>query len=285
MSQWRSSDIIKEQYGRANYRIVYHPNCKKNNCIIFFTSHSLYPNNTEAEIADYLLVRDYYEWVSISQNEKLQDYAQKFIFVRDIYKQWYARGINAQFDCVDHLVAFLREETQGFHVTTCGSSAGGYAAALIGNLLGVEKIIDFSGQFAPEMTTNDVQMFVACYQDAAKGQYRDITPLLKASTSPCFYFFPAKSEIDVVQYKHAIGILGKEHPCFFPVGVDSSVHGMPLDPQSAIHVITSPVEHCIDLYRHCSGKQVSKFAFLAQTNGLPVAISTLLKAIRSKICR
>lgn len=284
LNEWRTSKIITEEYAKDNYRIIYNLDCSKENCVIFFTSHSFYPNNTENEIEDYLVVKDRYEWVSISQNAVLRNYAKKFIFVRDVYKQWYAKGINENINSVQKLAEFLLCETKGLNVTTCGSSAGGYAAVLFGHLIGAEKSLNFCGQFSPELTSDDVQMFLESYQDVTENNsYRDISTLLKSSKTPVFYYYSAKSKMDIIQHEHVKKVVGEDCPLFFVTGINSSVHGMPVTPESAIHLISASVDLCVDLYQSCAGKNISKFAFLAKTNGVRTAIYILYRSLCKRL--
>ena len=65
----------------------------------------------------------------------------KWRFVRDVYKQWYLKGVNAEIDSIEKLYEFLKAETEGYQIVTVGSSAGGYAAVLFGYLLNATKVL------------------------------------------------------------------------------------------------------------------------------------------------
>jgi len=77
---------------------------------------------------------------------------QKAIFVRDVLKSWYLRGLGgAGGDCFDDIVTMLRAEIEAImpsRVLTMGSSAGGYAAIRAAIALHADGAIAFAPQIA-----------------------------------------------------------------------------------------------------------------------------------------
>lgn len=114
------SEIVRQVYEKQdNYLIEYDEAGPKDWCAIYFCSNDIYYPNTEEIFRKRIIEKNFFEWYH-SRIKK----ASKHIFVRDIFKQWYLAGINARIDTPEKLTAFLRNETEGFHVVTIGSSAG-----------------------------------------------------------------------------------------------------------------------------------------------------------------
>lgn len=109
-------------------------------CVIYCSSSGLYYPNTEVEfVKAFIECEDRYEW----RNKRIRN-VSKSIWIRDITKEFYVRGINKRINDIDKLLSFLEEETQGYDVITVGSS-GGYIAALIGIKLDANMVYCFSG--------------------------------------------------------------------------------------------------------------------------------------------
>lgn len=103
-----------------NFRIEY--TGKKHDCVaIYLTSNNLFFPHNEEMFRKAVVEKDRYEWTK----QKIS-YAQKHIFLRDIYKQWYASGINSTLDSIDKVVDWLKVEVKGYTRIVClGSSGGG----------------------------------------------------------------------------------------------------------------------------------------------------------------
>ena len=73
----------------------------------------------------------------------------KKIFVRDLGQAWYHRGVPGIARDVDELAVYLKSAVQQAdvqRVVTVGTSAGGYAALLLGSLMEVDDVHAFSAQ-------------------------------------------------------------------------------------------------------------------------------------------
>ena len=139
---WNGNPIVDKQYEEDNYRIT-ETKAKGNKCIIFFSGNGLYfPNDVET-FNEKIIEKDRYEWENVANFSKIVKSYKKIIFLRDIYKQWYLRGINAQVNTIDKVVDLLHELTETFEVVTCGNSAGGYMALYMGAQLKASKIFSF----------------------------------------------------------------------------------------------------------------------------------------------
>jgi hypothetical protein len=191
---------ISEVYrNNPNYKIL-NLNHGDQRCIIYFSSNGLYYPNQDSIFEREIMKKDRFEW-----GKNILMSVKKVIFVRDIMKQWYLTGINQEISSIDKLAGFLKKETEGLEIICVGSSAGGYAATLFGTLLKARCVFNFSGQFSlehilhfPESRYKN-QTLVKYENDPYYRQYYSIIDLVKNSDVPIFYFYPAKSQIDVEQ--------------------------------------------------------------------------------------
>lgn len=137
--------IVQDYWkNEANYLIEYDEACDtKDVCAVYFCSNDIWFPHTEEMFRKRIVEKNFFEWYRCRIKR-----AYKHIFVRDVFKQWYLTGINGEVNSTERLLDFLRDETRGYKVITLGSSAGGYASALFGPLLGAEMAISFNGQFS-----------------------------------------------------------------------------------------------------------------------------------------
>jgi len=136
--------VIDDLYQQDNYfeELI---DINKKVCFIFFSSNGIYYPDTKETFEKAIIQKNRYEWINMSKDRRVKAIAGKFIFVRDIYKSWYVKGVNSRLNSVDALVNYLRERVKGYQVITVGNSAGGYAAALFGALLGADRALSWGG--------------------------------------------------------------------------------------------------------------------------------------------
>lgn len=135
-------ELQRQQYQKDNFRIEYSGD--NHECVaIYFTSNNLFfPHNMET-FQRSVIEKDRYEWTNIRIKR-----ANKHIFVRDIYKQWYASGINERINTLEKLIDWLSTETANYkEIITVGSSGGGYAATIVGSRLKASLVFNFNGQW------------------------------------------------------------------------------------------------------------------------------------------
>jgi hypothetical protein len=197
-----------------NYKIIT-TNNQNGKCIVFFSGNGLYYPNTEAEL-NKTIVTDRYEWEKIYPHNY-----EKVIFIRDVYKQWYVEGINNEINSIDKLKVFLDKEIEGFNTTFIGSSAGGYASVLFGNLCGADLIISMSGQFD---LTKEIKRAEAneILHKSNDSRYLRIDSL---NNENVVYFTPCFSAIDMPQSK-----LAQQNTNIVIINIKSSSHGVPFAP-------------------------------------------------------
>ncbi|MFR9557720.1 MAG: hypothetical protein SNJ35_09160 [Rikenellaceae bacterium] len=216
------SDIVQSVYkDQDNYLIEYDDCCvDRGCCAIYFCSNDIYFPNTEEVFRKRIIEKNFFEWYG-SRIKR----AYKHIFVRDIFKQWYLGGINSEINTPESLVALLQKETDGYKVTTVGSSAGGYAAILYGSQIGAERAIVFNPQF--ELNTlfdrsgESVNPLLYRFRNSDKSKYFDIVPFIN-SNMPIYYIFSDDSQWDISQRQY-IG----QREGVYDIPFNSSHHGIP----------------------------------------------------------
>lgn len=125
-----------------NYRIEFTGNEKE--CVaIYASSNNLFFPHDEKMFRKAIIEEDRYEWTRLKIKR-----AQKHIFLRDIYKQWYASGINSSLNSIDKVVEWLKVEVKSYKSIVClGSSGGGYFVSIIGAQLKADIVLNFNGQW------------------------------------------------------------------------------------------------------------------------------------------
>ena len=187
---------VEKIYRKKNYKIIFKKN-KMNRCIIFFSGNGIFFPDTIEEFNKTIGIRDRYEWEKISKDVN----AKKLIFMRDIKKNWYQKGINKKINNINKIVLFLKKETKKFpEIVLIGSSAGGY--------LKRAYVINFAGQV--DLKVEGILL--------KNKKYQNISRILK--NSKIFYFFSNKNKIDLVHFNL---IKKNKNIKFFKF--DSKVHG------------------------------------------------------------
>lgn len=173
-------------------------------CYIFFSSHGLYYPTTFNEFHKRVIEENKFEWMNISKNEKVRKKASKFIFVRDIYKNWCIEGVNTVIDSQDKLANYLRKITKGYSIITVGSSAGGYMALLFGTMLRAEEIIAFSPQISlyEYNKYHKINFFKQYINDSKKSKYEDVAQYKKIDKLKNIYVFSIQGK------KHGAALYG-----------------------------------------------------------------------------
>ena len=191
-------ELQSKAYKKDNFKIVLNDDCKE--CVaIYFTSNDLfYPHNSESFTYS-VLQKDFYEWQTC-----LLKRANKHVFLRDIYKQWYCKGINQNINSIDSLFLWLKDQTKGYkEIVTIGSSAGGYMSALMGTMLGANISLAFNAQFdlwsSIEKNGKIISPMLRELEKSGNTKYFSIYDKIK-NNSNIFYFFSTGSSYDVAQY-------------------------------------------------------------------------------------
>jgi hypothetical protein len=208
-------DPIVEEVWRENRNyLIEYSDGNNNVCAIYFTSNGIYFPNTEKTFVHEIVERNRYEWYGTRFKE-----ASKHIFVRDVFKQWYLRGINKDIDSHEKLFEFLRKETEGYEIVTIGSSAGGYASALFGSLLRASKSIAFCPQITIVNKIENKNPVLAAYAQLNDDDLCIYSKIKDNRNLVMFYSMYSKTDEDDVSLAKSIsGVLIRFH---------SGIHGVP----------------------------------------------------------
>lgn len=272
------SELVKSVYKNQDNFLIKTSSEEQENiqkyCALYFSSNNLYYPNTEEEFTKGIIQKNRFEWFG-TRIEK----ASKHIFLRDVFKQWYLKGINNELNSPEKFLKFLKEATAGYKIITLGSSSGGYAAILYGQLLNAETIYSFNGQFEVDSmlkksTENVDPILFRNQHDAKLRSFYDINKFIK-NPSSVFYFRSIKSDWDVEQYKHAKD-LGLNVLSF-----NTNHHGIPFAKTALPQVLNMK----IDALRSFQNRSLSPVFFSLKVAGFKQTFSAALSAGRKLLKR
>ncbi len=267
---WDNDDLIERTYKDKNYKII-KTRAKTKNAIIFFSGNALYYPNIRDVFIDTILNNDRYEWDNIAKNEAIAKHYSLIIFIRDIHKQWYIKGINTELNTQNKLIDFLFEMTKGYNTTLCGNSAGGYMAALAGLKINAERIFTFSGQFD---ITNKITLQKSPKKDAAENlTYLSLKNLILNSnfSNNIFYFFPANSKDDIEQYN----LIKPLNLVVFKFSEE--IHGQTLEGRCYPHILTMDSKKIVKLSKIYEGKIIDKIEFSKKVIPISIKLKNFIK--------
>lgn len=247
---WDGNELVRNAYCANNYKIVYTKSSTKRG-VVFFTSNGLYYPNNENAFKKFLR-RDKYEWSILSKQKCVYRYFEKIIFVRDVYKQWYVKGISNDISDIDKLYLFLKKELHGYEITTCGSSSGGYMAALLGSMLGAERIFDNCGQFDLNLLDERNPYIMAYKNDHEKNKYYCLKEWIKDSIDNIYYFYPASSENDIKQRECIKNLNVKS------IAVEGNVHGKTINSICFPFLVTLSKDELDSIFFKCKDRVITK---------------------------
>ncbi len=140
------------------------------------------------------------------------------IFVRDLRRTWYHRGLPGIGENIDEVAAYLDRviQQQKFkHLTFIGSSTGGYAAILFGCLLNVNTVVAFVPKTFlhpwKRLLCLDVKpwarLWTLLWSKDTQREYFDLRRVLesRATTTKFHVHFSADGGADVVHAEHLRG--------------------------------------------------------------------------------
>lgn len=236
-----SEEVINVYNNNKNYVVFENDNASDNYAIIYFSSNGIYYPNTYEEFNEQINKKNKFEFYS--QDYRLSK-AKKTIYVRDVHKQWYLKGINKDINNIDKLVQLIRELSLGLKIICVGSSAGGYIATIVGARLNAEMVYSFSGQFTLEKILSDRKDMIVneMYKDWLN--YYNLKNIVEESTTKVLYFYCFASVID----KYDIEIANK---CknVYSFKFDCELHGVPFD----ILLSSYDIKKRLALFRGLSG--------------------------------
>ena len=267
-----SNAIIKQCYSLNNYKDIILREGRT--CIVFFSGNGIYFPDERDVFEKIIIGKDRYEWENLSDSEEIRAWADRIIFIRDIYKSWYVKGINEKINSVDEIIKWLSRVTQGWDVVTCGNSAGGYMAALVGSKIGAKCAFSFGGQWNISYAWRKSKLIQKRYPENSK--YLDLTSLLKENQMPIFWFYSAKNENDLAQYRF---LTMNEIPYVYDFAMDSGEHGFVLFNSCYKKLLPLDSKEVIDLYEKYQGKIINLRLFCLELMGWREAWPDLKKDI------
>ena len=236
-------DVLVKQYRvcSQNYKIE-DDAINTGICAIYFSSNDIYNPNYKWAFETIIEKNDRYEWYKTRIIE-----ASRHVFVRDIYKQWYIDGINETCNDLDKLYSLLKEISEDYKVVTIGSSAGGFAAILIGLKLGAYKILAFSPQFnlnyLLENCSEKYNPIIFKYKSSYRNRFYDLRNIVDLNSDSVFYIYPSRSEYDKVQASYIYN-----YDKLNVISIDSFLHGIPF------HIF------CLDKFINLNNKDLVRLA-------------------------
>lgn len=270
------SPIVQKVYKmNDNYLIEYDDTVKiREYCAIYFCSNNIYYPNTEEIFRKRIVERNTFEWYGTRIKK-----AWKHIFVRDIFKQWYLKGINSRICAPKLLLEFLQRETQGMKIITLGSSAGGYASILYGSQLNAERIIAINPQIEiaslllpPSSPQINPLLFRLASTEVSR--YFDLRNVIDVDRGNIYYFHSTKSKWDNEQYSKVCDYANIHHLPF-----TTSHHGIPFQKVALPKVINMENE---ELIKFC-GKSNNPYVFAVQMVGIMAIISGAYRQFMSRM--
>ncbi|RYU93723.1 hypothetical protein [Emticicia agri] len=264
------AEIVKRAYNNCNnYIIEYDLSLPKEYCIIYCSSNDLYYPNDETSFNDSIVKKNRFEWY----RSRIK-YGYKHIFLRDIKKQWYINGVNNILNTPQKLIEFIKQECKGFKIITVGSSAGGFIAVLIGQILDAERIYTFNGQFEIISQLNKKQVRTKdpiLYRNKLNNEVLPFYDTCNFIVKPekIYYFYSNKSKWDIAQNNHIYNININR------ISFKTSNHGIPFLKSNLLPVLNLSLSELNKL----SGKTIHPIAFSLKISGLRETIYGLKPVI------
>ena len=264
-TQFDLPEMLHVYRNHRNYEIVDFNNGSKR-CVVFFSSNGLYYPNDEETFHTAIIENNRFEW-----KRNTPQSVGRVIFLRDVTKSWYLEGINATIDSIEELARFLTKETRGLEVICVGSSAGGYAATLLGCLINASHVFSFSGQYSLLHILQDehdraLNPTLVKYESATGyRQYFSIVDFITASQTPVFYLFPAKCADDIAQ-----STLVEHTRSIYEFGFDSSTHGATCFAINFLYLFAQSKERLMQLNAHFKHTLISPLEFSVRTSGYAI---------------
>lgn len=243
----------------------------------------MYYPTTFNEFHKRVIEENKFEWMNISKNEKVRKKASKFIFVRDIYKNWCIEGVNTVIDSQDKLANYLRKITKGYSIITVGSSAGGYMALLFGTMLRAEEIIAFSPQISlyEYNKYHKINFFKQYINDSKKSKYFDLTEMISSFKGDIFFYYANGCNEDVAQYKKIDKLKN-----IYVFSIQGKKHGAALYGIAIINTLISSPNQLKKLAKKYNRKSISADRYLLNISGFRYGLPAVCKEwIKRRIWR
>lgn len=260
-TQFDISEVFEVYKQEKNYEI-YEFNKTSNNCILYFSSNAIYFPNSREVFCKRIVQDNRFEW----KKNTLKS-ARKVIFIRDVLKSWYLKGINSDINSIEKVLNLLEKETQGLKIICVGSSAGGYAATLFGSLLRASHVFNFSGQFLLyyllENSNRKSNPLLAEHEHRSEiNKYYSLIETVRQNRVPVFYFYPEKCVIDNEQAEK-VKLLENVYKFAF----NSKEHGKTCYPINFLDLFSMPIIDLMNLSDKNKGRIINPLMFSLHVSG------------------
>ena len=243
-------ECYEQVYKMDNFQIEYDDSKKEQNiCAVYCSSSGLYFPNTEEEFCKAFIDRDdKFEW-----KRQRVERAYKHIWIRDITKEFYVRGINSKINSIDKLIDFIKKETEGYSVIFVGSSGGAYIATLLGCVLEAELVYNFSGFFDLNVLDEDTWPLIKEREYAvSNAKWYNLCELIRKSNTKVLYFYPNRLEGDRKQAEFV-----KDIKNVYSFEFISKRHGIPFSDQTLEKVINMDFDMLYKKVKIFKGKRIN----------------------------
>jgi hypothetical protein len=270
--------ILKEYETSKNYYVRENFNVANNLCYVYFSSNALYEFDTVDCFKQKVVKEDRYEWKNKSaliNGEK----PRKEIFIRDIWRSWYVKGINNEISSYTKLVEFLKKQTEGLRVRCVGVSSGGFIAVIISLELNADSCYALAAQFSLSNHFDHLKQntFLKKFTREEESEYYfEVWKRLSENKNKIIYLFPCKSDQDIEQ-KSFLPNLDN----IFTVEINVSNHGIALYPNAISNFISLSFEDCQSFFK---GNKLMKNKIYAsiRIGGLNSFMSFVKKRVKKK---
>jgi hypothetical protein len=271
-------EMMNVYTNHRNYEIIDFNN-EDDRCIIYFSSNGLYyPNNPETFHHE-IIENNRFEW-----KRNIPQFVKRVIFLRDVTKQWYWGGINANINSLEKLAFFLGQQTCGLRVICIGNSSGGYAATLFGCILNASHVFNFSGQYSllHQLQTDysrELNPTLVKYENSKDYQkYLSIVRYVKTSHTPIFYFFPAKCDQDIEQNK-----LVENIKSVYEFKFDTKVHGSTCYEINFLDIFCQSRENIQQIHLDNKNSLISPLLFSIKISGIAKTFNYIVDGIMKMV--
>ncbi len=268
-----SSKLVKDTFlSEENILIEENETWESDTVVIYFSCNGIYHPRTDEVFTDTIIKNNHFEWQNQKNNIRN---IRKRVYVRDLYMQWYIRGINGYISSIDELATHLNNIIGNSNVITIGSSAGGYAAALFGVLLHAEYSICFNAQFSLSKILKDFKFakenpFIA----ESSSEYLDIRNIIRNGETPIYYFCSGNSDIDIIQLQ-----LVQNTSNIHVFNFDNERHAIPFYIFNLSAILNSSSKQLLSFYKKFKHKKIKRWKFSIATIGLKSTVIHLLKKV------
>lgn len=275
-----SEQLLNRYYKENNFEIVDLNQSKKKKriCYVFFSSNGLYKSRNNVVDVEEMHETNRYEWKSICENKKIIRKASRIIYLRDVFKAFYIKGINEKYNSIDKVIDFLSKETNGMDVVLAGSSAGAYMSLLVGNKLNnTKRIISLGGIVDLE----DWKTFSEYLeQNLDKSSYKNISKYLYGNYWIINFYGHGNSGD---RHNGATIEFNSNKNELINVGLDFDVHAPRPSRFDIIKLLVCDEAHLKRLHKKMKGKHnLTKKTFSLSNSGF---ITTFYRRTKSKIIK